>query len=162
MKKQVSLNRGKGFTLIELLVVIALIGMLASVVLASLNSSRAKGVNAAIRNNLTHARAQVALFYDDGNLTYEITDGINSVCVNSITSTPKGIAGFITETDAINGAGQVDCNDSPTRWALAAQFTGDQSDRYFCIDSTGFANIIVGVVGGAGASDFGPTDLSCE
>jgi prepilin-type N-terminal cleavage/methylation domain-containing protein len=48
MKKQRNLisshliEKGKGFTLIELLVVVAIIGLLASFVIASLNSARAK------------------------------------------------------------------------------------------------------------------------
>jgi len=55
----------KGFTLIELLVVIAIIGILSSVVLASLNSARNRGANAAIKANLGNIRAQGEIVQDD-------------------------------------------------------------------------------------------------
>lgn len=55
---------GKGFTLIELLVVIAVIGMLSSVVLASLNSARAKARDARRIADFKQIQLALELFYD--------------------------------------------------------------------------------------------------
>jgi len=54
----------KGFTLIELLVVIAIIGILSSVVLASLNSARKKGRDAHRVSDLRQIRTALELYYD--------------------------------------------------------------------------------------------------
>lgn len=62
MMKQYGTN--KGFTLIELLVVISIIGLLSSVVLASLNSARGKAKDAAIKENLHQLSTVMALDYD--------------------------------------------------------------------------------------------------
>ncbi len=61
---KISIRKSRGFTLIELLVVVAIIGILASVVLASLNSARTKGKGAAIKSNLKNMIGQAELAYD--------------------------------------------------------------------------------------------------
>ncbi|HEV8601645.1 MAG TPA: type II secretion system protein [Patescibacteria group bacterium] len=58
----------KGFTLIELLVVVSVIGLLASVVLVSLNSARAKGRDARRLADLHQIDNALANYYsDNGN-----------------------------------------------------------------------------------------------
>jgi type II secretion system protein G len=58
------MNRKKGFTLIELLVVIAIIGVLSSVVLASLNSARQKSRDAKRVSDIKQLQLALELFFD--------------------------------------------------------------------------------------------------
>ncbi|MDO8564718.1 MAG: type II secretion system protein [bacterium] len=65
-------KNSRGFTLIELLVVIAIIGILSSVVLASLNSARTKARDA--RRVADLKQVQVALeLYFDANSVYPVS-----------------------------------------------------------------------------------------
>jgi prepilin-type N-terminal cleavage/methylation domain-containing protein len=59
--------RHKGFTLIELLVVISIIGLLASVVLVSLNSARRKARDAKRIGDLNQMAKAFELFFNDNN-----------------------------------------------------------------------------------------------
>ncbi len=60
----------KGFTLIELLVVIAIIGVLSSVVLASLNSARVKGRDAKRASEMRQIQTAVELYASDNGGKY--------------------------------------------------------------------------------------------
>jgi prepilin-type N-terminal cleavage/methylation domain-containing protein len=53
-----------GFTLLELLVVIAIIGVLASIVMASLNSSRNKADTSFVKQQANQIQKTLALYYD--------------------------------------------------------------------------------------------------
>ena len=62
-----SIRKTGGFTLIELLVVIAIIGILSSVVLASLNSARAKGRDARRLADVKQLQLALELYHDAEN-----------------------------------------------------------------------------------------------
>ena len=57
----------KGFTLIELLVVVAIIGLLASIILASLNSARVKGRDARRIADMKDIQTALELYFSNHN-----------------------------------------------------------------------------------------------
>ena len=116
-----------GFTLIELLVVIAIIGILSSVVLASLNTARAKGADAAIKSNIDSSRAQSELYYDANSSSYL------GVCSAASNASPGGVLTMKSGAQAA-GAATVTCSDGAAGWAMIAQL---KTTGYFCTDSTG-------------------------
>jgi len=147
------MNRlNKGFTLIELLVVIAIIGILSSVVLASLNTARSKGSDASVKSNLNGARAQAELFYD----TAQTYDG---VCAALSTATPGGISNLVLAAarnlsssaavvadataftySASGAAGSSACHDSGAGWAAIVSLKSPTTTSAgWCVDSTGNA-----------------------
>ncbi len=71
----------KGFTLIELLVVIAIIGILSSVVLASLNSAREKSRDAKRISDVKQLQLALELYFDAEGKYPNVTNLANSTLV---------------------------------------------------------------------------------
>jgi type IV pilus assembly protein PilA len=112
----------KGFTLIELLVVIAIIGILSSVVLASLNSARAKGKDAAIKSQLNSLRAQMSL-YADGRADV-------SAFFTADPQAVKLLAGIVAQGSTVA------LSTTTANLAAASLLSTGES---FCVDSGGIA-----------------------
>ena len=116
-------NRSQGFTLIELLVVIAIIGILSAVVLASLNTARSKGNDAAIQSNLATIQVQAEVFYGTDN-------SYDGVCADA------NVVKALAAATAANGGTAAVCNDASGAYAASAQLSSDAT-RNWCVDSTG-------------------------
>ncbi len=70
----------RGFTLIELLVVIAIIAMLASVILASLNTARSKARDAKRISDLDQIRTALALYQGNHNGQFPASTASGGLC----------------------------------------------------------------------------------
>ncbi len=95
-------GESRGFTLIELLVVIAIIGILSSVVLASLGTARAKGRDARRLTDVKQFQLALELYYDEYR---EYPIELSSVAPTYIAVVPNDPAGVAYLYDALTSGG---------------------------------------------------------
>lgn len=118
-----------GFTLIELLVVVAIIGMLASVVLASLNGAREKSRDARRLSDMRQLQTALELYYSDNGNQYPAS-GANDFLSNVSGLTPSYIAALPSDPmhDPGTGNDYKYWTDTPVRgYTIATYLEGEDS-----------------------------------
>lgn len=104
----------KGFTLIELLVVIAIIGLLSSVVLASLNSARTKARDARRVADIKQMQTALELYYDTNKRYPAVATDL----------APTYIASFATDPSSPSRQYAYAADTNGTTYCIAADMEG--------------------------------------
>jgi len=144
-------NLSRGLTLIELLVVISIIGVLSSVLLVSVSTTRNRGKIAAVQSNLSTVRSEMELFFLNNNESYGSPAGFYDDCLGAIDGGSGITFGGPDIVEALISAGQsgngnIVCAIGPggDSWAASVPLYGGGS---WCVSSIGF--------GGAGTASGG-------
>ena len=137
------------------MVVIAIIGILSSVVLASLNSARVKGAVASAKANMANTRAQAEIFYDANGNKYYNGSALTDVCSSTASVGTPAVRGIYdgvlaaarsntaTASVVFNAAGpattaQGICNSAAGAWAAEVLL---KDGNFYCVDANGSAKI---------------------
>ncbi|KND48687.1 MAG: type II secretion system pseudopilin PulG [Parcubacteria bacterium C7867-005] len=141
----------RGFTLIELLVVIAIIGLLSSVVLASLSIARTKSRDASIVSGVLEFRKLMELEYSNVGSYTNLNQGWVGTTVNP-TCALRGYSG-VNAAQAVSMCGEIQknitsksANDFHTGVDISLGFSNSRqysimarlsTGQYFCAGSSG-------------------------
>lgn len=130
----------RGFTLTEILIAVSIIGILTSIIIASVADLRDSANDSALKQEASQLRRVAELYYLENGGSYQPVDGGNGVCEDALFNeilTKHGI-----DTDR--------CNDSASSWALASLLSNGNE---WCVDVAGASWEIDPLAFGTGEGD---------
>jgi|GEM_PF-2267058 len=146
----------RGFTLIELLITVFIIGLLASIVLASLSGARNKGNDTGVKAEINTIATQAVLYYGLANsygaanvgsgiatcdkqtngktVFYDQSTTVDTPIMNSITTLKSDANGGVK-----NYPSNLACRSDDQRFMIAAQLS---NGHWYCADYTASTTIL--------------------
>ena len=146
------IRKNKGFTLIELLVVIAIIGILSSVVLASLNTAREKARDARRIADVKQVQIALELFFDDNGNYADTLAELAPEYIPTVPIPPKGAGQTVYAYAAVGNTVAGTCTDYHLGAALE---DSDHAALTTDIDSAPNASVCTG------GTEFDGNDADC-
>ena len=129
----------RGFTLIELLMVIAIIGLLASVILASIGNARSKGVDSHIQRQLVALRSHAEIYASDNGNSYNgfCTQATSTTMLNTVRIQGAFTAAINTTFATAGSDTTITCHDNATGFAIDVPLRGGTTTSAYCVDAQG-------------------------
>jgi len=139
-------NFSKGFSLVELLIVITIVGILSTIILNSLSTSRARAYDSKVKQQLGSFRTAAEIYFNN-----QSPNGYGP-------ATASCAAGMFNNVEAKNGTPSlyiapgnlpdfVETKCRATDSAYAVKATLYSGNEYWCVDNKGVSRAIAGPIG---------------
>jgi len=140
------MKKSLGFSLVELLIVITIIGILSTIILNSLSTSRARAYDSKVAQQLSSFRTAAEMYFNSQSPTGYGPAAVN--CGSGIFNNfdpQNGTPGVYIASGNLPEATVVVCSSTDSAYAVKA--TLYDSNRYWCVDSKGASRAISGPIG---------------